>query len=158
MIVIVQVKWRTAETHVPSLIELRPELLRVEFRGSRRAGACGRRICVRPRGKGVTAPVVFVVVIIFMIRWSLSRDGLFPSIAESFPGKAGRNLHKGKDEKVKNRARATANGRAICCKARRAAADLASAPYAVLFTITYIVAAAAAVLVLDLVLVRRTLL
>lgn len=157
MIMIVPVKWRTAETHVPGLIQLRPELLRVEFRGSRRAVACGRRICVRPGGKGVPTPVAFVVVIIFMIRWSLSQGSLFPSIAESFPGKAGWNLHKGKDEKMKNRARATANGRAICCKARRAAADLAFAPYAVLFTITY-TAAAALVLVLDLVLVHRILL
>jgi hypothetical protein len=29
MIMIVTVKWRTAETHMPGLIQLRPEILRV---------------------------------------------------------------------------------------------------------------------------------
>lgn len=85
--------------------------------------------------------MVFVVVIVLVILRPFSvaaaKGGLFPSIAERLPGKAGRNLHKGKDKKVQNRARATTNGRTVCCKARHAAADLASAAYIVLLMTIY---------------------
>lgn len=115
---------------MPGLIQLRPELLCIEFWWRRRSMARGRRIWTRPRGKGIPAPVlILVVMVIFMICRVFSvagaKGGLFPSITDSFPGKAGRNLNKGKDEQVQNRARATAYGRAVCCKARCTAADLA---------------------------------